>query len=211
MSTRGLYGIRKNGIDKLTYNHFDSYPEGLGKKVVKFCLGNDEKTLHKFFDLIEVVDGNDAPTKEQVEYCTSLGLDDTGVGEQSLYDWYCLIRNLQGDFCLYQKLVEGHNRIYMIDGIDFIKDSLWCEYAYIINLDDNVLEFYQGFQTEPQEGNRYGTESTYEGFDGTKLYPCKLVYTQKLYQAGWEDFDEDVEIIVAEMIDACRDDDEDDF
>ena len=35
MGTRGLYGFRKNGIDKLTYNHLDSYPDWLGKKVVE--------------------------------------------------------------------------------------------------------------------------------------------------------------------------------
>ena len=30
MSTRGIYGFRKNGEDKLTYNHYDSYFSYLG-------------------------------------------------------------------------------------------------------------------------------------------------------------------------------------
>jgi len=149
MSTRGLYGIRKNGIDKATYNHFDSYPDGLGWDVVRFCLDNDIDSLDRFFDLIELVNENDMPTKEQVEHCTSLGLDDTNVSQKSLYDWYCLLRNMQGNFGMYQKMIDGRNKIYMIDNIDFIKDSLFCEFAYIINLDDNVLEFYSGFQHEP--------------------------------------------------------------
>ena len=199
MGTRGLYGIRKNGIDKATYNHFDSYPEGLGEDIVKFCLKTDIEKLHTFFDLIEIVEQNSCPTKEQVEYCTSLGLDDTNVGEQSLYDWYCLIRNLQGDFGLYRKMIEGRNKIYMIDGIDFIEDSLWCEFAYIINLDDNVLEFYVGYQNEPQESNRYGTASTFEGFDGTKYYPCKLAVTFPLESILGDD---DVDFAVRYMIEA---------
>jgi len=33
MGTRGAYGFRKNGIDKVTYNHFDSYPEQLGESL----------------------------------------------------------------------------------------------------------------------------------------------------------------------------------
>ena len=36
MGTRGLYGFRKNGVDKVTYNHWDSYPDGLGKQILRF-------------------------------------------------------------------------------------------------------------------------------------------------------------------------------
>lgn len=36
MGTRGIYGFRFSGTDKLTYSHFDSYPEGLGSEVVEF-------------------------------------------------------------------------------------------------------------------------------------------------------------------------------
>ena len=193
MGTRGLYGIRKNGIDKATYNHWDSYPDWLGREVISFCKYNSIENLDKFFNLIELVDENSTPTKEQVEYCTSLGLEDTDLHNRDLYDWYCLIHNLQGNFNLYQKLIDNHNLIYMTDYITFIEDSLFCEYAYIINLDDNVLEFYKGFQHEPQNGNRYGTESTYEGHDGTKYYPCKLIKTFPLGEL------DDVDAIVEAM------------
>lgn len=60
----------------------------------------------------------------------------------------------------------------MVDANGFIKDSLFCEYGYVINLDKNVLEFWVGFQHKPQEGNRYGTESIY---DDKEYYPCKLL------------------------------------
>lgn len=53
---------------------------------------------------------------------------------------------------------------------DFIKNSLFCEYAYIINLDDMILEFYVGFQKTPQLGNRFGVEKSNEIY-----YPCRLV------------------------------------
>jgi hypothetical protein len=60
----------------------------------------------------------------------------------------------------------------MSDGIDFIKDSLFCEWGYVINLDDEVLEVYRGFQTEPHK-NRY-TDYVYES-GGETYYPCKLI------------------------------------
>jgi len=177
MGTRGLYGIRKNGIDKATYNHFDSYPDWLGKEISKFCINNSVGDLENFFNNIKLVDEESNPTDEQIEECKAAGYADFSVSNGDENEWYCLLRELQGNFTEYQKCIDNNSNVYMTDGIDFIKDSLWCEYAYIINLDDNVLEFYVGNQTEPQEGNRYGTEVSYDGFDGTKFYPCKLLMT----------------------------------
>ena len=47
MATRGLYGLRKNGQDKLTYNHFDSYPDCLGRKILKLCCDSSVDDLDK--------------------------------------------------------------------------------------------------------------------------------------------------------------------
>jgi len=57
-----------------------------------------------------------------------------------------------------------------MDSHEFIKSSLYCEYAYIINLDTEKLEFYIGFQTEPDETNRYGKTQM-----DTEYYPCKCI------------------------------------
>ena len=178
MGTRGLYGVRKNGVDKCTYNHFDSYPSGLGNDVVKFCANNTVENLNKFFDNIILVLENSIPTEIQIKECQKAGYVDLSVSTQSNEDWYCLLRNLQGNFKEYQKCIDSNSKIYMTDGIDFIQDSLFCEYAYIINLDDEVLEFYEGFQKEPQIGNRYGTK------DDRGYYPCKLVLTIPLDEIG---------------------------
>lgn len=178
MGTRGLYGVRKNGVDKCTYNHWDSYPSGLGSDVVKFCANNTVENLNKFFDNIILVLENSIPTETQIKECQKAGYVDLSVSTQSNEDWYCLLRNLQGNFKEYQKCIDSNSKIYMTDGIDFIQDSLFCEYAYIINLDDEVLEFYEGFQEEPQVGNRYGTKK-----DGG-YYPCKLALTIPLEEIG---------------------------
>ena len=164
MGTRGLYGFRKNEQDKTSYNHFDSYPEGLGADVLKFIRNHSIEEMNEFYDRIIMVDQRITPTYKQKENCIKNGFVNLSVSNQSENDWYCLLRNLQGEL---EKLYECEFP-YMIDDSDFIKDSLFCEYAYIINLDTNVLEFYKGFQHVPQDGNRYGIEKT----DG--YYPCKL-------------------------------------
>lgn len=165
MGTRGCYGFRKDGKDKLTYNHYDSYPECLGEMVVKFCKETTIAEMNEIFDRIVLVDELSKPTRAQIMECIEFYNGD--VSTQSADDWYCLLRNAQGDLNVYK-----HEFKYMTDGNDFIKDSLFCEYAYIINLDTNCLEFWLGFQTEPYTSNRYGTETC---DNRGKYYPCKMV------------------------------------
>ena len=191
MSTRGLYGIRKDDVDKCTYNHSDSYPSWLGRKVLEFCSNNTIEDLVRFFNRIELVNEDGKPTHEQIEKCVEAGYYNGMVSNKSTEDWYCLLRNLQGNFSEYQKLINNDEEItiFMTDGISFIKDSLFCEYAYIINLDDEVLEFYEGYQEEAQRGNRYG-ETEEDGY-----YPCKLVFTIPLDEI----IDSDINFMVKQM------------
>lgn len=184
MSTRGLYGIRKNGIDKCTYNHSDSYPDWLGKKVLEFCATNSVERLSRLFDNIEMVTEDATPTEEQIEICKKAGYVNLDVINRSEKDWYCLLRNLQGNFKAYTKCIEDDSRVFMTDGVGFIEDSLFCEYAYIINIDDEVLEYYEGFQKTPQIDNRYGTTPDDNGY-----YPCKLEFTIPLDEIGFENVD----------------------
>lgn len=179
MSTRGLYGIRKNGKDKLTYNHSDSYPDWLGAEIVEFIKSHSKDELNKFFDLIKLVDEELPPKAEEITECVKKGYVDLDVSTQSVADWYCLTRNLQGNFKLYSSLIADNKTIYMIDSHDFINDSLFCEYAYIINLDDDTLEFYVGFQKKPDKDNRYGVRPDKQGY-----YPCKMIKAYPLEEIG---------------------------
>lgn len=167
MGTRGTYGFRKDGVDKLTYNHFDSYPSYLGEKIVSFCYEHSIEEFNELFDKIVLVNESEKPTPEQIDICRQNGLINLAVSSKSEDDWYCLLRNCQGDL---DALFEMNNKAYMIDNGDFIKNSLWCEYGYIINLDEEVLEYYEGFQKQPQSDNRYGCIPDEHGY-----YPCKLI------------------------------------
>lgn len=194
MGTRGCYGFRKNGVDKLTYNHWDSYPDCLGESVVEFCKSTSIAEMNEIFDRIIMVEEGSKPTKKQIVEC--IEFYDSGVSTGSVEDWYCLLRETQGNLNVYKNGLG-----YMIDSGEFIKDSLFCEYAYIINLDTNCLEFWVGFQDKPCEGNRYGTETS---DNMGKYYPCKMVSYYAL------DTSKIIEDIVADMnYMANKDDDED--
>ncbi len=185
MGTRGLYGFRKNGIDKVTYNHYDSYPSYLGDIMATFCKNTSVEEMNKIFDRIVLVDEESKPTKKQIDECMKYYNSTVSTGD--VEDWYCLLREAQGNPDAYKDGLK-----YMINSQNFIYDSLFCEYAYIINLDTNCLEFWLGFQKEPCENNRYGAEIE----DG--YYPCKLA---KCYNLNTE---QTVEEIVKDMGKTCE-------
>lgn len=169
MGERGLYGFRKDGVDKLTYNHWDSNPDGLGKTMAEFLVRYSH-AMDRVYDSIELVDKHIPPTSEEIKRCLEWGYFNDGVATGSKNDWYCLLRNTQGSLEPYKRAAIRGEKMYMIDKKDFIKDSAFCVYAYIFNLDTQRLEFWVGLQRDPQPGNRYGELPDEFGY-----YPCRLV------------------------------------
>jgi len=158
MGTRGAYGFHKGGRDKITYNHFDSYPTGLGADVAAFVCQHTDEELNEIFDRIILV---------------NFRFNRPGVSMNTPDEWYSLLRGAQGD-------LEAHARglRYMIDNADFLRDSLFCEWGYVINLDKGVLEVYRGFQKAPSK-NRYFRSKMVATFienDGKSgYYNCYLI------------------------------------
>jgi len=161
MGTRGIWGFRKNGIDKFQYNQFDTYPNGLGKEIIELLQNTSIGNLNKICDEIIIVSEEIPPTDEQIKECYEFLNTTVSTGDPK--EWYCLLREAQGNPNAYKDGLK-----YMEEAGDFIKDSLFCEYGYVINLDENKFEYWKGYQKKPQKGNRYGEKSE----DG--YYPCKL-------------------------------------
>lgn len=146
MGTRGLWGFIDGERELLTYNHFDSYPGGLGNGVLTFMRGVDNlDTLREQVRGLRLVGEDDEPSAEDRE---RLGQYHEQVSTGT--DWYSLLRGTQGDPA--ETLKAG---VMLEGGSDFAADSLFCEWGYVIDLDREVLEVYQGFQTTQPEAGRF--------------------------------------------------------
>lgn len=119
MSTRGTFGFHRNGKDELYYNHWDSYPDGLGAAFIDYL--KNGKTESNWIE--EII----ANPKERND--------------------------------------------------EFIWDSLFCEYGYIMNYDTNELEVYTGFQNEPPEGRYHDYGIAHRDRTGVTdgYYACGLL------------------------------------
>lgn len=133
MGTRGLYGFKKNDVEKVTYCHYDSYPDYLGRHISQFVMATSPKEMREIFDKIIMVDEDKKATDEQVAEC--LKYADTSVGTQNAHDWYCLLRDTQGNLFPYKEDLR-----YMLDG------SMYggIEYIYLIDLDSETLVVANG-------------------------------------------------------------------
>lgn len=160
MGTRGAYGFRKGGVDKISYNHFDSYPSGLGAEIAKYCLNTPLEELGKAYDAITMVDQDTMPTVKQQKQLKKY-FKEVGTGRAD--DWYALLRGTQGD------IGEAAKCGFMIDNHGFMLDSLFCEYAYVINLDTGMLEVYEGFQKDGAAINGRYKGAPVEGYWGVSL------------------------------------------
>lgn len=166
MGTRGACGFYSQGTEKVTYNHYDSYPVGLGNQVIEYLDTKDRDIdeIRKDFDKIQLVKETSRPSKKQIKICRNAGLSDLTVSDKEITDWYCLMRLAQGD--LTQNVQSG----LMIDSREFLYDSLFCEWAYIINIDNSLLEVYKGGQKSAGEGrysNRKSSNSLSEYYGVT--------------------------------------------
>jgi len=169
MGTRGIFGFKCGQQYKLKYNHFDSYADGLGRDVVDFARRIDAvngwDALQEKCENLKLVDDRIDPTTRQINKYKRYS--DLNVNRRSLHDWYALGRNLQNGNML-TEVYSGYVT-EMPDDNNFVKDSLFCEFGYIVNLDERTLEFYRGFSREPQKGNPFGETPNEDGY-----YPISL-------------------------------------
>lgn len=174
MGTRGSIGFKLKGQYILTYNHWDSYPEGLGSEVIDFIeqrnKANDWDKLIKNVNGLKFVKATDDPTPEHIKSHKQYADDGVNGGN----GYYSLLRDLQGLKGL-EEVAKGKAKLWIIEN-DFVQDSLFCEYAYVIDLDDKMLLLFKGFQTEPQKDNPFGEEALDRGYESDDdYYPVKLI------------------------------------
>lgn len=114
MSTRGLVGHIINGEKYGLYNHADSYPEGLGVRIIEFIRMYSPDIIKQNLERFSFK----VPTTD------TLG---QGDAMNAYYEFM---------------MIEPEDIMVPPSDMDFLS-SASCEHAYIINFDTKELEYYQ--------------------------------------------------------------------
>ena len=174
MGTRGAWGFRVDGVDKVAFNHYDSYPEGLGNDIVgdlsRWVSDHSVEDLRDVARRVVVVDMDDHPSQdERIRYHWAAKT----LNKNENLDWNWLLRDIQGEIRWVLKGAVNH----LPGDANFLKDSMFCEWAYIINVDDEVFEVYKGFNKDRYAAGRYAALADegekYAGVALIATYPFK--------------------------------------
>jgi hypothetical protein len=177
MGTRGLTVVILDGEHRIAqYGQWDHYPTGQGVTAMEFCRKNltTEEGLDKFRRAVGRTEFADQERMDKL--LKRIGISGEWMnGEQAerFKTKYPALSREAGAEIL--NLVLNGKKL-LRDGIDFAADSLFCEWAYVVDLDARKLEVYKGYQTVPHKRGRFADM----GVSG-KDYAAVLVGSEDRY------------------------------
>jgi hypothetical protein len=133
MGTRNLTCVMHEGKYKVAqYGQWDGYPSGQGKIALDFLRGMDRE------EFIKRLNGCYYGTPAQLK-----AIDGPDWAKQFPY----LSRDAGAD--VLNMIAASKAGLMLTDQLAFAADSLFCEWAYVIDFDKNTFEVYKGFNKTP--------------------------------------------------------------
>lgn len=183
MGTRHLVAVvHKKKIKVAQYGQWDGYLSGQGNTIVKFIQSKlDLKKFRKAVEECRFMD--ETESKKKYVEC---GFSEEGWGNMeagdNLREKYPELSRDTGAEILF--LIQNKNKRELQNAIDFAADSLFCEYAYVLDLDNKVLEIYKGFNKGKSKG-RFSKMAKHKNQDGSEseYSPVNLVKKLTFRQA----------------------------
>lgn len=207
MGTRNLTMVISNKKTKVAqYGQFDGYPEGQGMTILNFLRRVNFKKFKTKVDGLRFATPEDE--KELNDFLKSIGSENGWLNmEQAAkynekYGW--LARETAGqiltavmgnpirelDFPTNKRVGKKYKVRFLQDGSKFAADSLFCEWAYVIDLDKGTFEVYKGFNKKPlgkdqrfrymQDLNLHLDKDKDGNFQPANYYPVRHLVTFKL-------------------------------
>jgi hypothetical protein len=180
MGTRHLTAVKINGEYKIAqYGQWDGYPSGQGQTALKFLRSktNQQRLKRALKHCVWV-------TEEEINAkLKQMGLDRWMTTEQAnmFHAQFPFLSRDHGAGILTEVAFapKSWRPIKLTNSLEFAADSLYCEWAYVVDFDTNTFEVYRGFNTEPTTGERF-SELPKSQTAGGKYHPVRFVKSYKL-------------------------------
>jgi len=137
MGTRNLTCVALDGEYKIAqYGQWEGYPGGQGMTALEFLrmLVKSPTKVSKFTEKVKALGSISAQEIDDLESFDSPNFENK-------YPYLC--RNMGAEILDFVLKFKGSLRLY--NSIEFAGDSLFCEWAYVIDLDKKTFEVYAGF------------------------------------------------------------------
>lgn len=149
MGTRHLIAVFCNGEYKIAqYGQWDGYPEGQGTGVLSFLHKMDEQRFRKQLQLTSWISNEELNTL-QAKFMKSKGAKSFNISvSDSFAEMFPEFSRDTGSDILEYVYTSEFPVIKLHNDITFAADSLFCEWAYVIDMDKRTFEVYVGFNHE---------------------------------------------------------------
>lgn len=178
MGTRNLTMVIANGETKVAqYGQGDGYPAGQGKTIIDFLKKADLKTFKEKVSKCKFL--TEREIKKRYEDC---GIKGDFMNMEEAARFKAANPQLNRDMAaeVLSEIYKG-NTSELQDSSNFAADSLFCEYAYVVDLDKNKLEIYTGFNKKPlPKEERFSVMNEKIADRKEKYYPVKLAASYPL-------------------------------
>lgn len=170
MGTRNLTIVFIDGEYRVAqYGQWDGYPEGAGVNILRFLRDEmDEFLFRTMLSRFNFVNGNHDITN-RIDKAF-----ENGIGS------YCFPEFSRDTGCDILPMIQNGTATtrYLGNRIDFAADSMFCEWAYVIDFDRRTFEVYMGFNRTPlNESDRFFFLRKYEDpdeYSGGRYHGVKL-------------------------------------
>jgi hypothetical protein len=182
MGTRHLICVVKNGQYKVAqYGQWDGYPEGQGVGILNFLTNEMNRELFE-----KKLDDLKWATEEDFRQMhIDIGLDPNkewvNMDEADLWRRNYPENDRDTGSVILSIIQNSKKTLKLRNSLDFAADSLYCEWAYVIDLDKNTFEVYKGFNEKPltEEERFYNMEQVKYSID-CEYYPVKHIISFEL-------------------------------
>lgn len=172
MGTRNLTAVYLDGEYRVAqYGQWDGYPNGAGITVLEFM--RDKVDMERFKTALR--NSRYISAWKLDDLWRRYGADENGcVTMEQANAMVCDYPQFSRDTgCDILELVQNHpDGIELQNDISFAANSLFCEWAWVVDLDAGTLEAYEGFNQSPltEEDRFYFLRDKEEGdYHGVKL------------------------------------------
>jgi hypothetical protein len=177
MGTRNLTAvIQKEKPVIAQYGQWDGYPEGSGVTILTFL--QSRARIRKLTDKLKNVRFTTKEDEDKAQkFMESIGCPDGWMTQEkaNLYhkEYPYASRDI-GATILEMVANSKDKEIVLTNSIDFAGDSLFCEWAYVIDLDKGQLEIYSGFNQKPL-GDDERFKDIPKNEDASEYFPVKYI------------------------------------
>lgn len=188
MGTRHVTVVVSNKKVKVAqYGQWDGYLSGQGKTIVEFIKDKmNFKTFQKSVNNCVFIDEVKAK-----QYWTEAGADPNSdlvsfeIADVHKRNHPQLSRDVGAKVLELIQNTDGKG-LELRDDLDFVCDSLMCEFAYVLDLDKKVLEIYKGFNKEKPKGRFAKLKNEDEYSSKIGYNPVTLIKKFKFEDCNWK-------------------------